>query len=291
MSGKPILACFGLFFPPLAPTIAGEVKPLKPVALTVNTDDDEDEPHLADRGLTLYYARTAGGKTDIMVARRRSTRQFWPKGAVLEDYVSTEADDRSCFATEGRFPQFLYFATKKDRKNTNFDIYVAVRHDVGKAWSAPTPVNAIATDADELHPWLTADGKALFFSRKTKDGWRVFVSRRARAGVAGGWGKPEPVAELPADFHHATLTPDGKTMYLQGPLEKDRWGLFVSTRTASGWGKPAALDELNNAEGKTGDRSPNLSRDGRLLYFASDRPVGKGGLDLYYVQRALLKKR
>ena len=41
----------------------------------------------------------------------------------------------------------------------------------------------------------------------------------------------------------------------------------------------------------TGDRSPCLSRDGLTLYFASDRDGGKGGLDLYSVAVADLKKK
>ena len=81
-------------------------------------------------------------------------------------------------------------------------------------------------------------------------------------------------------------------MYLQGPLEKGRWGLFVSTKTNDGWGKPEPLDTLNHPEGPTGDRSPNLSRDGSQLYFASDRPGGQGGLDLYVIAtKELVKKK
>jgi hypothetical protein len=265
---------------------------IKVTHLAVNTEADEDDPHLSSSGLTLLYTSTTKKKSDIMVSRRRERSQAWPAGKPIEDYVSTEADDRSAFATaDGRYPQFLYFATKKDNKGDNFDIYVAVRQGPSSAFSSPTPVQTICTPEDELHPWLTADGKSLYFSRKTKDGWRVYVARRREATGGAGFGEPELVKELPAGFHHATLTPDGKTMYLQGPLEKSRWGLFRSVRSADGWGKPEALDALNNAEGPTGDRSPNLSRDGTLLYFASDRPGGKGGLDLYVVAVADLKKK
>lgn len=274
------------------PAVAADEPAVKPFNVPVNTAADEDEPHVAGDGLTLYYVSNPKGKEDIMVARRKSVAMTWPtKGQVLAEYVSTAADDRSVFATGGAYPQYLFFATKKDKEQMNYDIYVAVKQDVNKVWSAPTPVNAIATAADELHPWVTADGKSLYFSRKTKEGWRVFVATRPGARGPGGWDEPIVIEELPPGFHHATTTPDGKTMYLQGPLEKGRWGLFVSLRGAKGWNKPVALDELNDAAAKTGDRSPNLTRDGRLLYFASDREGGKGGLDLWGVPTAMLKKR
>ena len=47
-------------------------KPLVPTNLPVNTAADEDEPHWADGGTTLYYASNAGKKYEIYVARRKS---------------------------------------------------------------------------------------------------------------------------------------------------------------------------------------------------------------------------
>jgi hypothetical protein len=65
----------------------------------------------------------------------------------------------------------------------------------------------------------------------------------------------------------------------------------VSTKTAKGWSSPEPLDLLNHPEAPTGDRSPCLSRDGTMLYFASDRPEGKGGLDLWVIPTAQLVKK
>ena len=44
-------------------------------------------------------------------------------------------------------------------------------------------------------------------------------------------------------------------------------------------------------DGPRGDLSPCLTADGMRLYFVSDRPGGKGGLDIWYVPTAQLKAK
>jgi Tol biopolymer transport system component len=274
-------------------------KPPKPANLDCNTAADEDEPHATSNGLTLYYTSNAKTKLDVMVSRRSGGK--WLAGKLLGGYVQSPtnkkkpADDRGAFVTpDGSYPQYLYFATNKDEneeKGDNFDIYVSYRDGPSREFVPPEAVTAVDTAEDERDPWLTKDGKTLYFSRKTKDGWRVFTATRKKATGAQGFEEPSLVDELPVDFSHATLTPDGKTMYLQGPLDKGRWGLFLSTKEGKKWGKPTPLDEWNDPSGPTGDRSPSLSRDGKTLYFASDRDGGKGGLDLYSIAIADLHKK
>lgn len=289
-----VMSCCALALAPVFVPSSRAAPPTKadgPVNLSCNTDANEDDPHLSSKGLTLFYSSDAKGKYDILMSQRPSLRAAWPKGKPLDDYVQTKVDDRSVFLTPDlRYPQYLFFATKKDQETKNFDIYVAVRQSARSVYTAPTPVNSVDTDEDEKDPWLSSDLRRLYFSRKTKEGWRVFVSSRQATTGAAGFGAPVLLKDLPPGFHHATLSRDGKAMYLQGPLEKDRWGLFVSNRTGGKWGKPEPLP-INNEEGPIGDVSPSLSRDGNLLYFASDRPGGKGKMDLWVIPVAKLKKK
>ncbi|MHB1425564.1 MAG: TolB family protein [Gemmataceae bacterium] len=282
-----VLAAIGVA---LSTEAADEVKLVKPVNLPINTKADEDDPFLSSSGLTLWYSGNADKKFDILMAQRRTVRAAWGKGETPDSYIQTQVDDRgACLTRDGVYPQYLYYATLKDKDTKNYDLYVAVKQESRKAFTEPTPVQATNTEADEMNPWLSADGKQLYFSRKTKDGWRVFLCKRAKAMGAQGFDKPVPIEDLPPNFHHVTLTRDGNTMYLQGPLDGGRTGLFVSSKGAKGWSKPRALTMLNHPEAPQGDRSPSLSPDGSRLYFASDRPGGKGGFDIWAVPTAELR--
>src|SRR5262245_10532007 len=176
---KSLLCCLLVLGIVALPGRAADDK-LKPTNITsINTEGDEDEPHVADGGLTLYYGIVKNGKELVNVATRKTSGGAWGKPTPIDTYVTNKGDVRGVYATGGKYPQYLFFAAK-DKEGKNYDLYVAVKQDTGKAWTAPTPINAdtVNTAQDETHPWLSGDGKSLYFSRKTKDGWKVMVSKR-----------------------------------------------------------------------------------------------------------------
>jgi hypothetical protein len=86
---------------------------------------------------------------------------------------------------------------------------------------------------------------------------------------------------------NAALSPDELSLYFTstrtgGLGSTDIW---VSQRDCDGcaWGTPVNLGAPINSPGA--DAGPRLSIDGHLLFFQSDRPGGKGAVDIYVSRR------
>jgi hypothetical protein len=246
----------------------------------LNTPNDDTDPYPLADGVTLLYASNFNGIFEVNVSRRTGQTQAWPAGKSL--ITESGADVR----TPALYKGFQYFAAnpvsdEKFAKLKNYDLFKRV--DMG----ALIPLLGVCEKEDEQRPWITASGAEFFFSRKLKDGWTQFV---ALGPTPGPIGKAKEVG-FPPGFSHGTVSTGGMTMYLQGPLEGKRLGIYRSTRTKVGgaWTKPAPVTKLNHPEGKRGDMAPCLTSDGTRLYFASDRPGGKGGLDIWTVLVSQIK--
>lgn len=244
----------------------------------VNTAADEDDPFVTSNSLMLLYASNKNGSYDIWLSKRTGAGLPFPAGKPF--LVSQEDDERSPFVLPAQVFN-LYYAVnhvpdEKLKDLRNFDI---VRRS---GEMAPLPLLQISEREDEMHPWLTTAAKEFYFSRKLKEGWALFVA----SGPVPG---PPKEVGLPPGFCRASLNVTGLTMYLQGPLDDERTGIFRSKRARVGapWSKPAHLQALDHPEAKRGALSPCVRGD--RLYFASDRPGGKGGMDLYWVEASKLK--
>jgi hypothetical protein len=263
----------------------------------LNTPADEDDPCLAPDGLRLFFSSNQSGNFDVMMAQKRPPRQnFFANPRPVEE-LNSKGDDASPvpLPREEDGSEYIFLA-RHDAKN--FDIFFTRKLTPDEPYmrSALAGVLGVCTPADETHPWLVQVGKnpvvqfELYFSRKTSSGWRIGVARSDSPRTFDD--KQIKLLDFPAGFAHPTVSADGKTMYVQGPIDDKRTGLFVCKRpsTSAAWGKPTPLTMLNSENSLIGDRSPSLSRPkGEFLYFASDRQGGKGGLDLYAVETRLVR--
>jgi len=100
----------------------------------------------------------------------------------------------------------------------------------------------------------------------------------------------------------ATFTGDGLTMYFSicnSKKNKNGCSIFESKYdpVAKRWGKPTFIESLAgekeiivNSRGKTkkvptDDRQPFVTKDGRTMFFVSDRGPGEGGFDIWFSRK------
>lgn len=269
-----LLTCLALI-PRVA--VGGSKDEAKPVNLEkLNTTADDVDPCPVDN-LNLLYATNAAGKFEVRHSKRSSAAAAWPAGKVYRPYLS--APDHDCRGPFYRGGTLFFSQNKipdvKFEDLRNFDLVQAVGE------RAPLPLIQISEAADEMFPAITAGGKEFYFSRKTKEGWKQMT---ATGPLTGGIGKAREVG-FPAGFHHATFMPTGLVMFLEGPLESGRTGIFRAKRPslAGKWSDPEPVAGLNTSTGKIGTLGPSLSPDGTRLYFVSDRDGGRGGLDIWMI--------
>ena len=102
----------------------------------------------------------------------------------------------------------------------------------------------------------------------------------------GKWSKPQTIESgLNTEYDEGAccLSPDGSTMYLTQCLSDASYPRFAQIVTAqrsdASWGKTTPLISTNDT--LSAYAHPAISPDGEWLYFVSDMPGGKGGLDIW----------
>jgi hypothetical protein len=106
----------------------------------------------------------------------------------------------------------------------------------------------------------------------------VFISHR----VGDHWLTSESIGtNINTKNHDASiaLSADGQKLFLFHSTDKDGGDIYMSKLSGDVWGAPEQLGPTINT--KYWEGSCSLSADEQTLYFASERPGGLGGKDLY----------
>ena len=101
----------------------------------------------------------------------------------------------------------------------------------------------------------------------------------------GEWGKRKNIGPPINTFDNEgaqTISADGRFLFFTGCNREDGKGLcdiYFSENISAKWSIPVNLDSPVNTP--YSEKHPSVSPDGRRLFFASDRPGGYGGLDIW----------
>lgn len=224
------------------------------VGLPVNSDEFDGQPALrvlANQEIEMVFASTAAqGRSGPGLTNLYYS--IWRNGKWLEPVpiaeLNTDYHDRMpALSTDGRF---LFFSSDRPGGKGGDDIWVSERDPATGEWREPQNLTAINSEASEITPALNAEGTALFFA----------------SDVAGGMG--------------------GYDLYTADAIIKIgdvKAGALQVSEAA--WSKPKNIGAPYNSAAH--DISPSFTATGNKIYFASDRPGGNGGFDIY---RAFLQQ-
>ena len=144
----------------------------------------------------------------------------------------------------------------------------------------------------EHSPCVSADERFLVFTSRRKgvsekkdlDG-QYFEDIYSSYFTGKDWNVPKRISELSTMGHDASvsLSADGRTMLLYradiDPKAEDAGDIYISFRKGDHWSKPEKLKGGINTVYKESHAA--FSSDGKTIYFTSNRPGGKGGMDIY----------
>lgn len=201
----------------------------------------------------------------------------------LDSVINSSFSDHSPVYFEAE--KLLIFTSRRYNSNSikyddgqyDEDIYYSKR--INGAWSSPILMSEFSTPANEATSCLTPDGAELVMYKDDNKG-SIYIS----SYVDDTWLEP---VKLPKPINtryretHASLTADGNQIFFTSDRPGGMGGLdiWTSYKLSDGWTKPVNLGAAINSKGD--EESPNISLDGKTLYFSSDGRNGFGGFDIF----------
>jgi hypothetical protein len=289
----------------------------------VNSAANDQHPALSPDGLSLYITSNRPGSVlgpdgkpslDLWVSQRATRDGDWGTPVSLGDVINGPGRDFSpVFSPDGHW---MIYARAPGGDENGDDLYITHRADKHDDFGWGTPVNL---GPNINVPGYGDSGPALFEDPTTgllnlyftsnrpggKGDWDIYRSVRQEDGA---FSPAELVPEVSSPYRDVRITirGDGLEMiltaanpaYLPAPNPQAALDLYVSTRptTQSPWSTPVNLNDLGSPVNSTirtvADSAPYLSRDGKTLFFYSNRPgstLGPDGMtpsnDLYMCTR------
>jgi hypothetical protein len=133
----------------------------------------------------------------------------------------------------------------------------------------------------DYNPVLSGDQKVLIYTQYWESYDRILMSLLG----LNGWSVAEDISSKvgsDGSCYSSAISFDGKQLFLVCHDEM-AYDIYVSNYTQNGWTKMKPITGKINSRYR--ESSMSISADGKTIYFASDKPGGEGGFDIYMAQR------
>lgn len=218
-----------------------------------------------------------------------------------EDYAGAVTSLQRFFDTVNRNSKPAYLALYMEASNYLYWSQFLAEAAKNKVPFAPRLMMGASSRHDEIMPYMTADGQEIYYVRYVPEEQgatfyhreiehkvpRIYMSRWKDTTYSAGTPLPEPFNTHDSEGG-ITMTADNSTLYL-AVMQRTRKGyanydIYRTTLRNGKWSPMESAGKAVNGE-DTWDAQPSITADGQYLYFASNRPGGQGGIDIWCCRR------
>lgn len=206
------------------------------------------------------------------------------------DYAAAEDAYQRYLKGKGQAPAYVRSA-EEDLAKIQFALKAKNNTIIYKPRNLGPSINSIG---DDYVPGVTADDRLIFFTSRREGNTGGFnpVDRNydedfyfSTRDSAGNWRQSVnlgPPVNTELNEGTACISPDAQFVFFTACYRPESIGgcdLYVSKLEGYHWSRPQNLGPVVNS--RYYDTQPNLSPDGRTLFFVSNRPGGLGGTDIW----------
>jgi len=218
----------GLHFEDIYVSIKDENGDWKPTELVhfSRKDNHDATINLKHDNSTLYIYRDDKGDGNLYESEWDEEEQEWmDPGRILGSHINTKSQETHMSLTED--DQIMYFVSDRPGGFGGKDIYRCIMMS-DEEWSEPMNLGStINTSYDEDGPFISPDGKVIYFSSKGHrgmGGYDIFYSEKQEDGK---WSKPEnlgyPINSTDEDVFFV-VSKDGQRAYYSSEMNKGGYG-------------------------------------------------------------------
>lgn len=251
---------------------------------SVNSPTDEYFPFLSNDRNIIYYTKKKEGKQkddeNLFYSKRKDA--IWQKAKQISNFNTDEVEGMCTIVRDGK--KMYFTACSREGVYGPCDIWQA---DVdGVEISNISNLEGFAnSNRWESQACISCDGTLLYFASNREGGMGGTDIWYCTRLPNGKWSPPAnmgPKINTTGDEEAPFISNDGKSLYFSstGHLGLGDQDIFVSWKNRWGhWTEPMNLGPPVNSPFR--ELGLFLTADGQTGLFASDRPGGQGGMDIY----------
>jgi outer membrane protein OmpA-like peptidoglycan-associated protein/tetratricopeptide (TPR) repeat protein len=250
----------------------------------INSSGDEYLPTLTSDGKILVFTSDKGGE-NIMVSRKKENGDWTDSKSIGKGINTSGNEGMAKLTASGRT---LYFAACGrevglggcDIFTANFDYDEATGYDANI-------VKELSSKQWDSQPTISCDGKMMYFASNRAGGFGgtdIWFSTQNEQGI---WAVPTNLGatiNTEADEEAPYISTDAVTLYFSsdGHAGFGDMDIFRAVLENKNWTQPQNLGAAFNTPYREAGIVVNPEND--IAYFASARPKGRGGLDIYKIK-------